>query len=215
MENKMKKNAEIQNYTTEQENFWAGSFGDQYIDRNRNNYLIANNITLFSKILANTSKVSSVLEVGANIGLNLHAIKSLLPEAKLAAIEINQQAVKELSVLDDIKVFHQSILDFQPDSQYDLVFSKGVLIHINPNELSTVYNTIFQSSSRYICIAEYYNPNPIELSYRGHSGKLFKRDFAGEMLEIFPDLRLVNYGFVWRRDIFPQDDITWFLLEKQ
>jgi spore coat polysaccharide biosynthesis protein SpsF len=45
---------------------------------------------------------------------------------------------------------------------------------------------------------------------------LFKRDFAGEMLEQFADLRLIDYGFAYRRDpAFPQDDITWFLMEKK
>jgi len=63
---------------------------------------------------------------------------------------------------------------------------------------------------------EYYNPVPVEVSYRGHQGKLFKRDFSGEMLDKFKDLRLIRYGFVYHRDpSFPQDDITWFLLEKK
>ena len=53
------------------------------------------------------------------------------------------------------------------------------------------------------------------MSYRGHTEKLFKRDFAGEMLDRFNDLKLADYGFVYRRDmLFPQDDINWFLLEK-
>ena len=40
-------------------------------------------------------------------------------------------------------------------------------------------------------------------------------NFAGEMLDRFRDLRLVDYGFVYHRDVnFPQDDITWFLMEK-
>jgi len=44
---------------------------------------------------------------------------------------------------------------------------------------------------------------------------LFKRDFAGEMLDRYPALKLLDYGFVYRRDpLFPQDDMTWFLLEK-
>jgi hypothetical protein len=65
-------------------------------------------------------------------------------------------------------------------------------------------------------IAEYYSPVPIEISYRGHEQRLFKRDFAGELLGTFPDLRLVDYGFSYRNDpVAPQDDITWFLLEKQ
>ena len=35
------------------------------------------------------------------------------------------------------------------------------------------------------------------------------------MLDRFPDLRLLDYGFAYHRDpVFPQDDITWFLLEK-
>jgi spore coat polysaccharide biosynthesis protein SpsF len=44
---------------------------------------------------------------------------------------------------------------------------------------------------------------------------LFKRDFAGELLDRFSDLRLIDYGFVYRRDThFPLDDISWFLFEK-
>ena len=53
------------------------------------------------------------------------------------------------------------------------------------------------------------------LSYRGNENKLFKRDFAGEILSKFSDLRLLKYGFRYRNDpVFPLDDITWFLLEK-
>ena len=53
------------------------------------------------------------------------------------------------------------------------------------------------------------------MAYRGHEGKLFKRDFAGELLDKYPDLKLIDYGFVYHRDTnFPQDDCTWFLLEK-
>jgi len=44
---------------------------------------------------------------------------------------------------------------------------------------------------------------------------LFKRDFAGEMLDRFKDLELLDYGFVYHRDNnFPQDDLNWFLLRK-
>jgi spore coat polysaccharide biosynthesis protein SpsF len=65
-------------------------------------------------------------------------------------------------------------------------------------------------------ICEYYNPSPVAIPYRGHSDRLFKRDFAGEMLEMFADLKLVDYGFAYHRDpAFPQDDITWFLMEKR
>ena len=64
-------------------------------------------------------------------------------------------------------------------------------------------------------ICEYYSRNPESLVYRGFKNKLFKRDFAGEMLELYPKLNLIDYGSAYHKDQnFPQDDITWFLLEK-
>jgi len=205
-------------FKTEQEQFWAGAFGDEYIDRNKSEHLISGNIALFAKILACTENVRSVFEFGANIGLNLIAIKHLLPNVALSAVEINKQAVVELKkVVKEAVVYQQSILDFSWDvpPPQDLVLIKGVLIHINPDILSQVYQTLYRLSKRYICIAEYYNPTPVSVPYRGHRDRLFKRDFAGEMMNKYQDLRLVNYGFVYHRDPnFPLDDLTWFLLEK-
>ncbi len=52
------------------------------------------------------------------------------------------------------------------------------------------------------------------VEYRGHTGKLFKRDFAGEMIDRF-DLNLIDYGFFYHRDnYFSFGDSNWFLLEK-
>jgi len=202
-------------YKTPQESFWSGKFGDEYIGRNHGEAIIASNTALFSKILKATNSISSIIEFGANIGLNLEAIKRLLPEAKLSAIEINEKAVAQLKQIENIEVYHSSILDFQPNEKRDLVLISTVLIHINPNSLPTVYELLYKTSRKYICIAEYYNPSPIEVKYRGHEGKLFKRDFAGEIMEQFSDLKLVDYGFVYHKDNnFPRDDITWFLLEK-
>ena len=88
--------------------------------------------------------------------------------------------------------------------------------HINPEQLSEVYHKLYLASKKYILIAEYYNPTPVSMPYRGHENKLFKRDFAGEMLDKFQDLFLLDYGFVYHRDnLFPQDDINWFLLKKK
>lgn len=203
-------------FKTEQESFWAGSFGNEYVDRNKDVDIIASNISLFSKIISKTAAVQSIMEFGSNIGLNLRAIKQLLPNVKLSAIEINERAVKQLETIGDIKIYHESILDFMPDIKRDLVFIKGVLIHLNPDMLQDVYDKLYQSSSRYICMIEYYNPTPVELQYRGHEGKLFKRDFAGEIMDKYSNLKLLDYGFCYYRDpVFPQDDLTWFLMEKQ
>lgn len=203
-------------FKTEQEAFWEGEFGNDYASRNLGKGWVAANTALFSKILESTYAVDSVLEFGSNTGLNLKALRHLLPSAKLSAIEINKRAVDELNKWAGAdEVFHQSILEFDTDAHWDLVFTKGVLIHINPDELSKVYELLYKTSNRYILVSEYYNPNPVTISYRGHTDRLFKRDFAGDLLDKYSDLQLVNYGFVYRRDhYFPQDDATWFLLEK-
>ena len=204
-------------YKTEQETFWTGEFGNEYVSRNRGGHLVAGATALFAKALARAAPPTSIIEFGANIGINLQAIHGLLPAARLSAIEINERAVEELKQHAFVQeVFHQSILEFSPTRTWDMSLIKGVLIHIAPDELPKIYDRLYQASSRYVCLIEYYNPTPVEIPYRGHSNRLFKRDFAGEMLDRFPDLKLVDYGFVYHRDpIFPLDDATWFLLEKR
>jgi spore coat polysaccharide biosynthesis protein SpsF len=203
-------------HKTEQEKFWAGEFGNDYIGRNQGADRVASNTSFFARILKSAQDVGSVIELGANIGLNLEALRKLLPKAELAAVEINQKAAEQLGrAIKGVQVYPVSILDFKCARTWDLALIKGVLIHINPDSLPQVYEALYLSSARYICIAEYYNPIPVSIPYRGHSDRLFKRDFAGEMLDRYKDLRLLDYGFSYHRDVhFPQDDITWFLLEK-
>ena len=202
-------------YSTQQEGFWAGEFGDSYTDRNAGLEIIASNLSLFSQILSRTSAISSIIEFGANRGLNLHALKQLKPSAAFQAVEINEKAAGELKKLDWLEVHHKSLLEFKAAKLSDLVLIKGVLIHLNPEVLPQVYELLYQSSSKYLCLVEYYNPTPVAVPYRGHEDRLFKRDFAGEMMKKFSDLKLVDYGFVYHGDSnFPQDDLTWFVLEK-
>ncbi len=206
----------MQKYKTEQEEFWAGDFGNNYIERNKDATLLASNINLFSKIFSKTFGVNSVMEFGANIGMNLIAIKKILPFTKLYGIEINEKAYDKLKNIDYVSAFHSSILDFDIEVKADFVFTKGVLIHINPEELKNVYKKIYEASDKYICIIEYYNPVPVSIDYRGHKNRLFKRDFAGDFLKNFSGLKLIDYGFIYHNDNnFPQDDINWFLLKKR
>jgi pseudaminic acid biosynthesis-associated methylase len=203
-------------FKTEQEAFWAGEFGTDYIGRNDSRALLASNLNFFSRALRAAGRVGSCIEFGANIGMNLRALKLLFPEIALRGIEINPEAAKQLGeFIGADNVFHGSIFDWSSDAPADLALIKGVLIHINPQMLEATYRKLYQASRRWLLVCEYYNPSPTAIPYRGHTDRLFKRDFAGEMLTLFPDLRLVDYGFAYRRDpAFPQDDITWFLMEK-
>ncbi len=198
----------------DQELFWSSDFGTSYLERNRGEVLVSSNAKLFSKVFSFMDKPPrSVLELGANIGLNYLGISELGHLVDYTGVEINPAAHSELTKLP-VRAVLSSIFDYDSEGEFDLVFTKGVLIHLNPSRLTQVYETLYQASRKYVLVVEYYNPTPVSIEYRGHSGKLFKRDFAGEMLDLYPDLTLVSYGFSYHRDEFPQDDSTWFLMKK-
>jgi pseudaminic acid biosynthesis-associated methylase len=203
-------------YSTPQEEFWAGEFGTEYIGRNRSAQQLAGYLAMWAPILARTGPLRSCIELGANVGVNLQALKLLVPDIKAKAVEINSEAAGQLRTLIGTENVHEgSILDWRPAEKSELSFTSGVLIHIDPDHLPEVYDRLYGSSSRFILVAEYYNRSPVSVLYRGHQDRLFKRDFAGELLERFPDLKLVDYAFCYHRDpSFPRDDTTWFLMEK-
>ena len=204
-------------FSTRQEEFWAGEFGDEYIGRND---LTPTNQAMcldkWIRILPHMPQPpASILEFGPNIGLNLRALHELIPDATLTGVEINAKAVEVLKQWNNAKVINESILDVSLSGQYDLVFTSGVLIHIKPEELPKVYEKMYTLSRRYIIMIEYFNPSPVEVCYRGHAERLFKRDFAGDIMNAYPDLRLNNYGFLYKRDnYFKHDNLNWFVMEK-
>jgi spore coat polysaccharide biosynthesis protein SpsF len=206
----------IKKFNNSQEEFWANEFGDNYIDRNSNKEYLASNIVFFSKIFSQQQiKIKSILELGCNIGMNLLALKEIFPNLNVNGIDINEKAIEQLQKFQkNFNLKCTSINNFKTEEKFDLVLSKGVLIHLNPNDLNETYEKIYNLSKKYILICEYYNPTPCSIPYRGHNDRLFKRDFAGEILNKYPDLKLVNYGFSYHGDIFSQDDITWFLIKK-
>lgn len=209
----------IETFRTEQENFWSGDFGDAYIGRNEDTpQTLAANLFFFTQALQRLRpNPASIIELGASIGLNLRALKLLYPNARRSCVEINERAVERLrrdGVADEVT--HDSILNFTPVEKHDLALIKGVMIHLNPEMLPQVYRTLAECSSRYVLIAEYYNRRAEEVPYRGHVGKLFRRDFGGEFMDACPDFECVDYGFSYHRDARErQDDLTWFLFQRK
>ncbi len=199
----------------EQEKFWSGNFGDNYTKRSINQKTVLNNKIFFLKIFKK-KKINSVLELGANIGYNILAIKKIFRKLKnITCVEINNFAYKELIKIKGINATNDSLIKFQSKKKYELVFTKGVLIHLNPNSLKNVYKKMGKFSSKYVLIAEYYNPTPTKVNYRGNKNKLFKRDFAQEFLKENEKFKLIDYGFTYRKDKYPQDDLTWFLFRRK
>ncbi len=206
----------MSDFGTDQERFWAGEFGNDYVDRSQGALHIASRTAMWSRILQSCDSIGSVTEFGANVGLNLRALQNLLPAAKLTGVEINSKAASILRSDGTIEVLEGSLFDTAPTVPADLAFTCTVLIHIHPNRVEAAYARLAGSSRRYVVISEYYNPVPTEVIYRGHSERLYKRDFAGEFLDAHSDFVLRDYGFIYHRDPqFPVDDFTWFLLERR
>lgn len=201
-------------YLSNQARAWKGDFGNHYTDRNQGR--VPANRAFFRKALAEViwSGPGRVLELGCGAGENLQALRQIYPGHHLEGVEINAKAAS-IARNHLHLVREHSILDYYTEEPFDLVFSKGVLIHVHPKDLHRAYEVMVRSSRRWVLVAEYYNPTPMEIPYRGQAGLLWKRDFAGELLTLYQELRLVDYGFTYHRDPYPQDDLHFFLMEKK
>lgn len=186
---------------------WRNEFGNEYNRRNKPN--IENNYQMFKKM--GIKDISNSIELGCGYGYALLALKKLFPQLELNGVEINQDAITHAKE-SGINVLSRSIYDFVPTQQYDFVLAKGILIYVEEKNIENIYKLLYNLAKKYICICEYYNPETVIISHRGVP--IYKRDY-GKLGDLYPDLELINYGFVHKRDQYPQDDATWFLLEKK
>lgn len=203
---------------TPQEEFWAGPFGDAYLARNETHQELASKTALFARILRSVrhrDDFAAVLELGAGTGMNLEALRTLLPAHHSTGIELHPGAFDRLTEVASEAV-RASFLEWEPTQIYDLAFTFAVLICLAPEQLPIAYDRLAAASHRYVLMVEYYSPSPVMIPYRGFNDRLFKRDFAGEFMARHPAFTLVDYGFVYHGDpVFPMDDFTWFLMERQ
>jgi pseudaminic acid biosynthesis-associated methylase len=168
---------------TEQEQFWAGDFGSSYTQRNG----IANwraRVPFWADIIARTG-ARSILEVGCNAGMNLRAIRQAAPEVHAWGCDINQAALQQAAD-DGHSVVEASVFDFGDVwwERFDLTATVGVLIHISPADIERAMRAIIASSKKYVLAVEYADEWEVEVSYRGHSERLWRRPF-GQMYQDF------------------------------
>lgn len=199
---------------------WTGKFGDEYVDRNDYaDWKTELGVKAFQRILAGLD-ISSVLEVGSNIGLNLLFINKLFGgTVKLYAVEPNRRAFERIITQTHMKLKGAYNCDGfaipLDDSSIDLVFTAGVLIHIAPKDLGQATDEIVRIARKYVLCIEYFSHRPVEESYRGREGFLFKRDFGAYYIERFPTMKCVNYGFLWQEEFRIFDNLNWWLFEKK
>lgn len=204
---------------TPQAQFWRGDFGTDYIQRNlANARQLRSRTALWAKIVDRFvgAPPESILEVGSNIGNNLRALRTLL-DAEMYALEPNGEARKILVEDGVVDAGHamDGLATAIPlaDNAVDMAFTSGVLIHIHPDDLSASMGEIYRVASRYIVCIEYFSDKPEMIPYRGHDDRLFKRDFGGFYLDLFPSMKVLDCGFAWKR-LTGLDNLTWWVFEK-
>ncbi len=202
--------------SNEQQIFWKEKYSKEYITKN-SDYALEGGIKCWAKMLERAEQIDSILECGSNIGKNINLLNHILPSASKSIIEISEEAYKIVTGKYEINLaFNGSIIESSFKEKFDLVFTMGVLIHIHPNDLFDNLKKMFDYSSRYILMGEYFNRTPVMIEYHGEKDKLFKRDFGKLFIENFP-VKVIDYGFLWGHlyDNVGFDDITYWLFEKK
>ena len=193
------------------EQLWSGDFGDEYVDRNVDSYAVRE---AFWRSIVDATGCRSVLEIGCNVGGNLRWVAPLLPDGGTVGVDINRKALSALhAAYPDVDALWSPARDLPfRDRRFDLVFTMGVLIHQPDSTLPLVMHEMVRCSHRWVLCGEYYSPSQEEVSYRGHQGALFRRDYGTLLAELFPELVLSDSGFLSKDAGW--DDVTWWLFER-
>jgi len=188
---------------TPQTAVWNSDFGREYTDRNtfdtdaldqlcRQNYGVSRR-QINKTVLSDIARDTSFLEVGCNSGNQLLLLRQM-GYSNLSGVELQPYALEiARRRLPDVLLKSGSALALpHEDASFDVVFTSGVLIHIAPDDLPRALDEIHRCASTYIWGMEYYAPEVAEVTYRNHSGLLWKMDYARRYLERFADLELVR-----------------------
>ncbi len=188
---------------TDQIKFWSGDFGNAYANRTPQTLEAMDNLymkdygisrkELNKRFLGGLDRSIKILEVGANIGLQLEALREM-GFKNLLGVEVNDYAVRQAKKLHpDFDVIRGSAFDLPfRDKYFDLVYTSGVLIHIDPKDINEALDEIWRVSKRYIWCYEYAASELTNMDYRGNKERFWKTDFLKLYTNRFPDLKILK-----------------------
>jgi pseudaminic acid biosynthesis-associated methylase len=207
----------------EQSRQWGGEFGKEYTERNllaledfEAMYKMRFGLTrteLNEKFLSGFARSNYILEVGSNVGMQLEILEKM-GFRELYGLEVQAYAIGLSSSRQKTNLIQATGLHIPfRASAFDLVFTSGVLIHIDPSDIVQAMKEIHRCSREYIWGFEYYADRYTEVTYRGRSNLLWKADFAKLYLSQFKDLELVKEKRLEYLDN-PNNKDSMFLLRK-
>ncbi len=188
---------------TKQLSKWIGQFGKKYTVRNAcslktldalymKNYGVSRT-KLNYEFLDKLSRNIRILEVGSNIGNQLQLLQ-VMGFKYLYGIEPMEYAV-ELSKkrTKGINIIQGDSFDIPfKDGYFDLVFTSGVLIHINPKNILKAIEEISRCTKKYIWGFEYYSQKYQQINYHEESELLWKADFPQMYIDTVPNINIIK-----------------------
>ncbi len=186
---------------SQQREFWMSNFGTDYINRNKTIEVVnelykkQTGITvenIFNKFFDEINRESTIIELGCNVGLNLSVLNKM-GFKNLTGLEINETAFSIAKKNNpDINFIHSSIENFKFTETYDLVYTGGVLIHINPDTLPLIITKMGQLSKKYIFGFEYFSENLVEIKYRNNENTCWKQNFPELIKKLNPFFKTIK-----------------------
>ena len=146
---------------------------DDYTDENVKS--IQDELSKFIYHLTLGLGAKTVLEAGCNVGNNLSGFPSSFD---VHGIDMNEKALNGARVQYPTFHFDKGSITKMPynDSQFDLVFTRGVLIHIDQNDMSSVIKELFRVSRKWIINLEYFGEDGKTIKWKRGDNLLWYRD---------------------------------------
>lgn len=191
----------MSNENSSQKEFWLSNFANSYMSRNSNIDYVNNNYKektgfteeeIFMEFFSDFDRDMSILEVGCNVGVKISMLQKM-GFTNLTGVELNKNAYEiAKKKFPDIEFINSDIEQFETGKKYDLVYTCGVLIHLNPAIISNVVKKIFSLSNMYIFGFESYSEILQEVRYRENLHVQWKQDFMGAYMKNFPELNIIK-----------------------
>ena len=114
--------------------------------------------------------VKSFLEIGCNSGRNLWYLSEHLPDKELSGLEISPKAAADARIhVPKATIYEGDVHDVMLTNKYDVVYTGGVLLHIEPELVSKVISKMISFSNKYVVHME-----PIGKDIVEHGPKEYK-----------------------------------------
>lgn len=148
---------------------------DDYTDENEKGINFQADISKFIYFLSLGLGARKICEAGCNVGNNL---SSFPHNTKVYGIDMNKYALEKAQKRFPTFTFKNENINntSYPDSFFDLVFTRGVLIHITKDGVDAVLNELLRISNRWIFNLEYFGEDGKMINWKRGDNLLWYRN---------------------------------------